>query len=80
MGRQHCMFKKRDVRRAVEAFREAGLEIARVEIDKDGKIIVVAGKPQDATTTTGGNNEWDEVTTNGRDQIETRKPVLRPAR
>jgi hypothetical protein len=54
------------------------LEIARVEIDKDGKIIVIAGKPQDATTI--GNNEWDEVTTNGRDQIETRKPVLRPAR
>jgi transcription initiation factor IIE alpha subunit len=78
MGRQHCMFKKRDVRRAIEAFREAGLAIARVEIDKDGKIIVIAGKPQDATTT--GNNEWDEVTTNGRDQIETRKPVLRPAR
>jgi hypothetical protein len=43
------MFKKRDVRRAVEAFREAGLEIARVEIDKDGKIIVIAGQPQDAT-------------------------------
>ena len=77
MGKQHCLFKKKDVRRLIEAVRDAGLPIARVETDKNGKIIVIAGKPQDNEATTG--NEWDEVT-NGRNQIETRQPILRPVR
>jgi hypothetical protein len=39
--RRPSIFKKTDVTRATAAVRAAGLEIARVQIDKDGSIIVV---------------------------------------
>jgi len=42
MTRRSLPFRKADVARAVKAVRDAGVDIARVEIDKDGKIVVVA--------------------------------------
>jgi hypothetical protein len=39
------MFRQTDVKRAIKAARAADLEIARIEIEKDGRIIVVPGKP-----------------------------------
>jgi hypothetical protein len=44
--------------RAVKAVKKAGLELARVEIDRTGKIVMVVGKKGEATTSF---NEWDEV-------------------
>jgi hypothetical protein len=44
--RRPCLFKERDVTRAAKAVLAAGLDIARVEIGKDGGIIVVPGKPE----------------------------------
>jgi hypothetical protein len=38
---------------------KAGLEVARYEVDPDGKISVVTGKPDITTPETG--NEWDSV-------------------
>lgn len=66
MGHGPSTFKKRDVRTALEAVRESGVEIARIEIDKDGKIVIVAGKPvenSDSTETkqSRGANEWDSI-------------------
>jgi hypothetical protein len=43
MGRRVCAFRQTDVRRAVQAVLKAGIEIARVEIDREGKIIIVCG-------------------------------------
>jgi hypothetical protein len=40
--RRPSKFKKSEVTRATTAVRAAGLEIARVEIGKDGSIVVVA--------------------------------------
>ena len=60
MARGNCTFRQRDMAAAIRAARAAGIEIAKVEVDKDGKIIIVAGKPVetgDATTT----NEWDAM-------------------
>jgi hypothetical protein len=37
-------FKKGDVRKAVEAVKAAGESVARVEVDANGKVIVVVGK------------------------------------
>lgn len=45
MPRSRCTFRQRDLRLAVETAKAAGLEIGRVEIDRDGKIVVVTGKP-----------------------------------
>jgi len=36
-----CLFKERDVKRAARAVLALGLEIARVEIGQDGRIVVV---------------------------------------
>jgi hypothetical protein len=59
MARGSLTFKQGDVTRAVRAVVAAGVEIARVEVDEEGRIIVVAGKP---TPDEGrGANEWDSV-------------------
>ena len=48
MPRGPSAFKQRDVVRALKATRAAGIEVVRLEIAKDGKIIVVVGKPDEA--------------------------------
>ena len=60
MARGSCTFRQRDVTAAVKAARAAGVEVARVEVDKNGKIIVIAGKPGCENGKTDGN-PWDEV-------------------
>jgi len=35
--------RQRDVAAAVKGARAAGVEVARVEIDKDGRIVIIAG-------------------------------------
>lgn len=45
MARAPCTFRQRDLRLAIETARAAGLDVARFEIDRDGKIVVVTGKP-----------------------------------
>jgi hypothetical protein len=47
--RRPSIFKKTDVTRATKAVLAAGLEIDRVEVAKDGSIIVIPGKSQEAT-------------------------------
>jgi hypothetical protein len=37
-------FRKRDLEVALETIRKAGLEIARIEIER-GRLILIAGKP-----------------------------------
>jgi hypothetical protein len=54
MPRGPSTFRQKDVTRALRAAAAAGIEVRRVEIDKDGKIVVVTCKPkeeiQDAET------------------------------
>jgi hypothetical protein len=59
MARSPCTFKKNDVTKAVKAVVAAGVEVARVEVDKDGRIVVVAGKP--VPEKGRGGNEWDRI-------------------
>jgi hypothetical protein len=51
------------VTKAAKAVVAAGVDVARVEVDKNGRIIVVAGKP----TTLGGNNASSSL--NPRDEV-----------
>jgi hypothetical protein len=48
MPRRPANIRQADVTRVIKAARKANLEIARVEVDKDGKIVVIAGKPTDS--------------------------------
>jgi hypothetical protein len=56
MSRRPCVFRQRDVTRAVKAVAAAGVTVAKVEVDKDGKIVVVVGE---AGKTQPNANEWE---------------------
>jgi hypothetical protein len=62
MARGPLTFRKQDVMRALRATVAAGIEVQRIEIDRDGKIVVVAGKvsesPRDSESE---RNEWDDA-------------------
>jgi hypothetical protein len=44
MPRAAQKFRQTEVARAIKAVRAAGEDVARVEIDRDGRIVVVIGK------------------------------------
>jgi hypothetical protein len=45
--RAPCTFRQTDITRALKAIRRAGFARARLEIDRDGKIAIVAGGHDD---------------------------------
>jgi hypothetical protein len=59
--RRPCLFKERDVKRAARAVIAMGLDIGRVEIDKNGTIVVVPGKPKETPGESEKSNEWDDA-------------------
>ena len=54
--RRSVRFTKRDVVRAVEAIRAAGLPIASIRIEPDGAILVIPGTPPPVPCSA---NPWD---------------------
>lgn len=62
MARGKCTFRQQDVTRALKATIAAGLEVQRIEINKDGNISVVTTGPEGNTDESdSGPNEWDKV-------------------
>lgn len=59
MSRAPSTFRKQDMTRAVQAVLAAGVSIKQVEVDKAGKIVVIAGTERSPAASTG--NEWDDV-------------------
>jgi hypothetical protein len=58
-----CRFRQRDLTAAVKAVVAAGLEVTRIEVSKDGKMVVVPGKPGVPVDNNGVEfNEWDALT------------------
>jgi hypothetical protein len=51
MARGPTTFRQRDVTAAIRAAGAAGLLVARVEIDKSGKIVIVTSAQQEQITT-----------------------------
>ena len=45
MARGSCTFRQSDVTKALKAAKDAGVPVASYEIDRDGKIVVLIGKP-----------------------------------
>ena len=61
MSKGLLTFKQTDLLRAIKASQKAGLSIARVEIDRDGKIVVVVGDGSGNSMKEEGANEWDRI-------------------
>lgn len=55
MANPRAVFKQIDVTRAAKGVVKAGLPVGRIEIDRDGKIVILV---QDAPPDTEGN-DWD---------------------
>ena len=59
MSRGPSTFRQLDVKAAIKAVVDAGYEVARVEIGRDGKIIIVPTRAAAAGAVK--ENPWDEV-------------------
>jgi hypothetical protein len=57
MARAPAIFRQADVTRAFRAAQAAGVRVARVEIDRDGKIVIVTADVELDERREG--NEWD---------------------
>lgn len=60
MARGRCTFRQQDATRAARAAIAAGLQVQRIEIDKDGKIVVVTGGAE-ISAAAPETNEWDGI-------------------
>jgi hypothetical protein len=61
MSRAPSTFRQQDVTRAVKAVTAAGVHIARVEIDKAGKIVIIAVDATGQPAQIPEANEWDRM-------------------
>jgi hypothetical protein len=61
MPRAPSTFRQQDVTRAVKAVVAAGVDIARVEIDKAGKITIITVKAEPNGQGREEANEWDSI-------------------
>jgi hypothetical protein len=61
MTRAPATFRQQDVTRAVKAVAAAGVHIARIEIDKSGKIVIITADPTEQPGERMEANEWDRV-------------------
>ena len=61
MGRAPSTFRQQDVTKAVKAVTAAGVHIARVEIDKSGKIVIITAELTDRLGELTEANEWDRA-------------------
>jgi hypothetical protein len=61
MARAPSTFRQADLTKAVKAVRSAGVHIARVEIDKTGKIVIITADATDQPGKMREANEWDRI-------------------
>ena len=57
MARAPAIFRKADLKKAVEAVAAAGQVVVRVEVDRNGKIVIVTAGEIERRE----GNEWDRV-------------------
>ena len=59
MGHGPCTGKEVDLIRALRAAKKAGVDVARAEVARDGKIVLVLNKDCEALPNSE-RNEWDD--------------------
>jgi hypothetical protein len=59
MARAPAIFRQADVTRAFRAAQAAGVRVARVEIDREGKIVIVTADELEGERRE--QNEWDRA-------------------
>lgn len=57
MSRGPYTFKQRDLTRAIKATRKADIEVGKIIIDREGRIVIIPKAADDVS----GVNEWDTV-------------------
>jgi hypothetical protein len=63
MSRGSQTFRQRDLSAAIKGARAAGCEVARIEVSKDGRIIVILAETKGREQANQARNEWDDVLT-----------------
>ena len=58
MSRAPGRFTQRDATRLLRAALAAGLSVLKIEVDRDGKLVVVTGEPGKSSAL--DRNEWDQ--------------------
>jgi hypothetical protein len=66
MSRKPSKFSQSDVTRALKGAVGAGIAVSRVEIDKEGTIVIIA--KLDDSTNSDATNPWNEVLTHAADE------------
>ena len=61
MARAPSTFRQQDVTRAVKAVTAAGVHIARIEIDRAGKIVIIVAEGHAQPDERTEVNEWDRA-------------------
>lgn len=61
MARGQCTFRQRDLAAAIRAAKSAGMDIGRVEVAKDGNIVLFPGAAENAEAKPAEGNEWDDA-------------------
>ena len=61
MSRRPSTFRQRDVAAAIRGAIAAGCTVARVEVDKDGRIVVIMIDKEQSPEKAAGANEWDDL-------------------
>jgi hypothetical protein len=61
-----CTFRQRDLKEAIKAARNAGLENFRVDVDKNGTISVMPTAPGEQNSQ--GGTLWDKLLENEREK------------
>lgn len=60
MGHGPSTFREVDLVRALKAAKKAGADVARAEVAKDGKIVLILTNDREKSPERG-RNEWDEI-------------------
>jgi hypothetical protein len=58
MARGRLAFKERDLARALRAAQKSGVPMQRIEIDREGRIVMIPDRP--CAPATPDRNEYDE--------------------